>query len=153
MTKKMEWNLPPIAPILSDMDILDLLTYTEYAVTDAAVSDFVDAAEQVMAALRKEDNQAFGDFLDGASQSDRALMLMRAFYFLGALRGCEAYRWYISPDEDQLREGKKIPFEMEETSGFLYYLHKELKKDGYAKLLQLLGLSGLSTEKKGAAEA
>ena len=76
----------------------------------------------------------------GLPVSERVLFLCRAFYFLGVLRGGEAYRNSLACDaEAELPE--PLPFELDDFSaadfadGLL-----ELKPEDRDKLLELLGL-------------
>ena len=92
---------------------------------------------------------------------------MRAFYFLGVLRGGEAYRKCIGPEGQRRRcrviqgdphfleheverwNREPVPLELQNTFYFLDSLYS-LPREELRKLLEMLGLS---TEKKGAAEA
>ncbi len=126
-------------PILSDEAILDLSDITPFSEGDPVgfmedgepVCCFWEAAEQVAGAAAVEAAKL-------KTGQARALFHMRSFYFLGVLRGAEAYRSMLSDEYDE----KEIPFSLnaymaEEFRDDLEHMPPEL----FQRLCALLGLS------------
>ena len=95
------------AYVLSDEALLSLSEYTPYSEGDnwlwfvedgKPVGGFWSIAEEVARATA-------ADAVQISSGQGRALLAMRAFYFLGVLRGGEAYRRLVAPED----EGEKLP--------------------------------------------
>lgn len=101
--------------ILSDDDLVNLsegAPMTEGGILD----DLLDEAKQVAAAVRKT-----GVNLSGLDGRARVLFHMRAFYFLGVLRGGEAYRVEQLLDDDINAEGPpQIPFALSDSCADLF---------------------------------
>lgn len=80
--------------ILSDDDLLELSE--EAPLTEGGtLEDFLSEAEQVAGAVERTEVS-----FSGLDLRAKALFYMRAFYFLGMLRGGEAYRGELLLDDD-----------------------------------------------------
>lgn len=91
--------------ILSDDELLEL-SDSAPMIEGGTLEDFLSEAEQVAEAVQKAKVSFFGLDLRG-----KALFYMRAFYFLGVLRGGEAYREELLLDDDiNAEELPQVPF-------------------------------------------
>ena len=100
--------------ILSDDDLLELSEETP--LTEGGIlDDLLDAADQVAVAVR-----ASGVNLSALDDRARSLFFMRAFYFLGVLRGGEAYRAKLLDDDDGADEPPQVHFELSDSCADLF---------------------------------
>ena len=128
------------AYILSDEALLNLSEITPYSEGDAClwyveegtpVGGFWGIAEEVAKATAADAAQI-------SSGQGRALLAMRAFYFLGVLRGGEAYRRLVAP-EDEGEKLQDLPFTVD-SELFAEDL-EAMPPEWLARLQALLGLS------------
>lgn len=128
------------AYILSDEALLNLSEITSYSEGDAClwyveegtpVGGFWGIAEEVAKATA-------ADAAHLRSGQGRALLAMRAFYFLGVLRGGEANRRLILPEEDD-EKLLDLPFTVD-SELFAEDL-EAMPPEWMARLQALLGLS------------
>ena len=128
------------AYVLSDEALLSLSEYTPYSEGDnwlwfvedgKPVGGFWSIAEEVARATA-------ADAVQISSGQGRALLAMRAFYFLGVLRGGEAYRRLVAPEEED-EELLELPFEVD-SELFAEDL-EAMPPEWMARLLALLGLT------------
>lgn len=101
--------------ILSDDDLLELSEGTP--LTEGGIlEDLLDAADQVAEAVR-----ASGVNLSALDDRARSLFYMRAFYFLGVLRGGEAYRAELLLEDDAgTDEPPQVRFELSDSCADLF---------------------------------
>lgn len=102
--------------ILSDDDLLELSEETP--LTEGGIlEDLLDAADQVAEAVR-----ASGVNLSALDDRARSLFFMRAFYFLGVLRGGEAYRaeLLLLEDDAGADEPPQVRFELSDSCADLF---------------------------------
>ena len=101
--------------ILPDSELVDLSELAPLT-EGATLEDFLDEAQHVAAAIEK-----VGVDISRLKPKARALLFMRGFYFLGVLRGGEAYRASLllndDPNADEL---PPIPFELSESCTDLF---------------------------------
>ena len=128
------------AYVLSDEALLSLSEYTPYSEGDnwlwfvedgKPVGGFWSIAEEVARATA-------ADAVQISSGQGRALLAMRAFYFLGVLRGGEAYRRLVAPEEED-EELLELPFEVD--SELVAEDLEAMPPEWMARLLALLGLT------------
>ena len=128
------------AYVLSDEALLSLSEYTPYSEGDAflwvidmgkKVGGFWGIAEEVARATA-------ADAVHLRSGQARALLAMRAFYLLGVLRGGEAYRRLVAPEEED-EKLLDLPFEVD-SELFAEDL-EAMPPEWMARLLALLGLT------------
>nr|WP_326215447.1 hypothetical protein [uncultured Oscillibacter sp.] len=129
------------AYVLSDEALLSLSEYTPYSEGDAflwvidigkKVGGFWGIAEDVARAIA-------ADAIHLRSGQARALLAMRAFYFLGVLRGGEAYRSLVAGNDDDEPEFKDLPFEV--FSQLFVEDMNDLPEEEFNSILALLGLT------------
>lgn len=95
--------------ILSDNELLELSEGTPLT-EGGTLDELLKAAEQVAEAVRKTGVSPYS--LD---RQARILVYMRGFYFLGVLRGGEAYRDRLLLEDDiDADEPLQVPFELSE---------------------------------------
>ena len=128
------------AYVLSDDELKSLSEFTPYSEGDAflwvidmgkKVGGFWGIAEEVARATA-------ADAVHLRSGQGRALLAMRAFYFLGVLRGGEAYRRLVAPEEED-EKLLDLPFEVD-SELFAEDL-EAMPPEWMARLLALLGLT------------
>lgn len=128
------------AYVLSDDELKSLSEFTPYSEGDAflwvidmgkKVGGFWGIAEEVARATA-------ADAVQISSGQGRALLAMRAFYFLGVLRGGEAYRRLVAPEEED-EKLLDLPFEVD-SELFAEDL-EAMPPEWMARLLALLGLT------------
>ena len=128
------------AYILSNDSMLSLSEYTSDSEGDnwlwfvedgKPVGGFWSIAEEVARATA-------ADAIHLRSGQARALLAMRAFYFLGVLRGGEAYRRLVAPEEED-EKLLDLPFEVD-SELFAEDL-EAMPPEWMARLLALLGLT------------
>ena len=107
----MNVNLETI--LLENEELKFLSEYTPYA-EGGILSEFEEEGKRVAKALAQVNTQV-------ADKRAKRLLLLRGFYFLGVLRGAEAYRTVVldevqpeHPDDDPL------PFELDEVCAQLF---------------------------------
>lgn len=101
--------------ILPDSELIDLSEMAPLT-EGAELEDLLDEAQQVAAAIEKT-----GLDISSLKHSPRALLFMRGFYFLGVLRGGEAYRATLLLGDDlNADEPPAIPFELSESCTDLF---------------------------------
>lgn len=138
--------------ILSDDELLEL-SDSAPMIEGGTLEDFLSEAEQVAEAVQKAKVSFFGLDLRG-----KALFYMRAFYFLGVLRGGEAYREELLLDDDiNAEELPQVPFELFNSCAELFAddlrgkpsetLKAIYKAVGLGKQLKHLGNQCLTTTK------
>lgn len=111
--------------ILTDEELMEL---SEYALCTegAPLSDFLGEVKVAAQAVKDEGAALM-------NEKARTLFLMRAVYFLGILRGGEAYRWELQAQDD-LEESEQMAFALSESClstalwDFEYLSKKELNK-------------------------
>ena len=142
------------AYVLSDEALLNLSETTLYSegenwlwfVEDGKpVGGFWSIAEEVARATA-------ADAVQVSTGQGRAILAMRAFYFLGVLRGGEAYRRLVAPED----EGEKLPDLPFTVDSELFAEDLEaMPPEWMARLRALLGLSvpWAAEDKKGGPEA
>lgn len=142
------------AYVLSDEALLNLSETTLYSegenwlwfVEDGKpVGGFWSIAEEVARATA-------ADAVQVSTGQGRAILAMRAFYFLGVLRGGEAYRRLILPEEDD-EKLLDLPFAVD-SELFAEDL-EAMPPEWMARLQALLGLSvpWAAEDRKGGPEA
>ncbi len=141
------------AYFLSDEELLNLSEITPYSEGDGFLWA-VDIGKKVGGFWGIAETVAQATAADAAhlrSGQARALLAMRAFYFLGVLRGGEAYRNFIIDSDDP--EFKELPFEVD--SEFFIDDLNDLTKEEFDSILALLGLSvpWTAEDRKGGPEA
>ena len=128
------------AYVLSDDELKSLSEFTPYSEGDAflwvidmgkKVGGFWGIAEEVARATA-------ADAVHLRSGQARALLAMRAFYLLGVLRGGEAYRRLVAPEEED-EKLLDLPFEVD-SELFAEDL-EAMPPEWMARLLALLGLT------------
>ena len=94
--------------ILSDDELLDLSEFNTLTEGDG-LEELLEEARHVAEAVRQT-----GERLNGMDKKARVLFYMRAFYFLGILRGGEAYRFYLMMgNDDSARRPRQIPYTLD----------------------------------------
>ena len=154
-----------VGPLLTDEQLGSLGSWAEYSDQELVVDEFLEEAKRVSAAIAADRGDRFNVDPGFMTPAVRALVAMRAFYFLGVLRGGEAYRKCIGPEgqrrqrrvfqgdpyflehEEERWNREPVPLELQNTFYFLDSLYS-LPREELRKLLEMLGLS---TEKKEAA--
>lgn len=92
---------------LSDEELHFLSGYTPYA-ESGLLSEFEEEGKRVMEALAKANIKV-------TDKRARRLLLLRGFYFLGVLRGAEAYRTAVlDVEKPELPAPEQLPFELNE---------------------------------------
>jgi len=101
--------------ILNDDELLELsegVPLTE----GGTLEDLLSEAEQVAEGIKKTEMS-----FSGLDLRAKALFYMRAFYFLGVLRGGEAYRGELLLDDDiNAEELPRVPFELSDSCTELF---------------------------------
>lgn len=93
--------------ILPDSEILELSEYAPMT-EGGTLEELLEETEQVAVAIKRT-----GEDLSGLDEKAKALFYMRAFYFLGVLRGGEAYRVSLLLGDDiNTEEPPQITFEL-----------------------------------------
>lgn len=101
--------------ILSDDDLLELSEGAPLT-EGGTLEEFLSEAEQVAEAVKKTEVS-----FSGLDLRAKALFYMRAFYFLGVLRGGEAYRVELLLDDDiDAEELPQVPFELSDSCADLF---------------------------------
>lgn len=101
--------------ILSDEELLELSEYAPMT-EGGTLEELLEEAKVVAAAIRKT-----GESLSGLDKRAKALFYMRAFYFLGVLRGGEAYRVSLLLDDDiNAEEPPQIDFGLSDSCAELF---------------------------------
>ena len=120
--------------ILSDEELRSLSEFTTYA-EGGLLSEFEAEGRRVMAALAQANTNV-------TDKRARRLLLLRGFYFLGVLRGAEAYRNAIlaAVNQDQ-QGGDTLPFELDESCMQLFA--DDLNQLPQGKLYQLCSALGV----------
>lgn len=95
--------------IFSDEDLLYLAEYCPMAI-GGTLDEFLAEAQRVAGAIDKA-----GVNLPGLCAQARALFFMWGFYFLGVLRGGEAYRAQLLDDLPGADEPPTMAFELPES--------------------------------------
>lgn len=95
--------------IFSDEELFDLSESAPLA-EGGTLEDFLSEAQQVTKAIEKT-----GVDLSALWPQAQALFLMRGFYFLGILRGGEAYRAALLDDIPSADDPPAIQFELSEV--------------------------------------
>lgn len=142
------------AYVLSDEALLSLSEITPYSEGDnylwyveegKPVGGFWSIAEEVAKATAADAAQI-------SSGQGRALLAMRAFYFLGVLRGGEAYRRLVAPEEE---DEKLIDLPFTVYSELFAEDLEAMPPEWMARLLALLGLTvpWAAEDKKGGPKA
>ena len=99
--------------ILSDEELRFLSEYTPYA-EGGLLSEFEKAGKQVVQAIAQANTQV-------TYKRARWLLLLRGFYFLGVLRGAEAYRTAVlEAVKPELPAPEPLPFELDEGCAQLF---------------------------------
>lgn len=99
--------------ILSDEELRFLSEYTPYA-EGGLLSEFEEEGKQVVQAIAQANTQV-------ADKRARRLLLLRGFYFLGVLRGAEAYRTAVlEAVKPELSAHEPLPFELDEGCAQLF---------------------------------
>lgn len=101
--------------ILSDDELLDLSEAAPLT-EGGTLEELLGEAQHVAEAVEKT-----GERLNGMDKKARALFYMRAFYFLGVLRGGEAYRASLLLDDDiKAEELPQAAFELSDSCTELF---------------------------------
>lgn len=99
--------------ILSDEELRFLSEYTPYA-EGGLLSEFEEEGKQVVQAIAQANTQV-------TDKRARRLLLLRGFYFLGVLRGAEAYRTAVlEAVKPELSAHEPLPFELDEGCAQLF---------------------------------
>lgn len=99
--------------ILSDEELRFLSEYTPYA-EGGLLSEFEEEGKQVVQAIAQANIQV-------TDKRARRLLLLRGFYFLGVLRGAEAYRTAVlEAVKPELSAHEPLPFELDEGCAQLF---------------------------------
>lgn len=129
--------------IFSDGDLLDL-SESAPLTEGGPLSDLLSEAQAVAGAIKKT-----GVDLSRLCPQARALFLMRGFYFLGMLRGGEAYRATLLDDIPGAVDRPTVPFELSEVCADLFA--KELEgqpTETVRAIYQALGLTANRAERR-----
>ncbi len=97
--------------ILPDDELLELSEGTPLT-EGGTMEDFLSEAEQVAEGIKKT-----GVSFSGLDLRAKALFYMRAFYFLGVLRGSEAYRGELLDNAEELPD---VPFKLDDGCAELF---------------------------------
>lgn len=101
--------------ILPDDELLDLSEAAPLT-EGGTLEELLGEAQHVAEAVEKT-----GERLNGMDKKARALFYMRAFYFLGVLRGGEAYRASLLLDNDiNAEELPQAAFELSDSCAELF---------------------------------
>lgn len=101
--------------ILPDDELLDLSEAAPLT-EGGTLEELLEEAQYVAEAVEKT-----GERLNGMDKKARALFYMRAFYFLGVLRGGEAYRASLLLDDDiNAKEPPQAAFELSDSCTELF---------------------------------
>lgn len=95
--------------IMTNSELFDLSEYTPLT-EGGTLEEFLSEAQQVAGAIEKT-----GVDLSALWPQARALFFMRGFYFLGILRGGEAYRAALLDDTPGAEEPPTAPFELSDA--------------------------------------
>ena len=123
--------------ILSDEDLFDL-SESAPLTEGGLLEDLLSEAQQVAEAIKKT-----GVDLSALSPQARALFFMRGFYFLGILRGGEAYRATLLDDIPGADEPPTVPFELSDSCADLCVDDfQQMPADTARALYETVGLMG-----------
>ena len=99
--------------ILSDEDLYFLSEYTPYA-EGGLLSEFEKEGKRVIQAIAQANTQV-------TDKRARRLLLLRGFYFLGVLRGAEAYRTVVlEAEKPEFPAPEPLHFELDEGCAQLF---------------------------------
>ena len=103
-----------LATILLENEELKFLSeYTPYA-EGGILSEFEEEGKRVAKALAQVNTQV-------ADKRAKRLLLLRGFYFLGVLRGAEAYRTVVLDEvQPEHPDAVPLPFELDEVCAQLF---------------------------------
>lgn len=123
--------------ILTDEELMELSEVTP-CTEGAPLSDFLEEVKVAAQALKDE-----GAALE--NEMARILFLMRGVYFLGILRGGEAYRWVLQDDND-MEESEPMALALSDSALYSAALELEcLSNKELNKLWSALGLKKIDT--------
>ena len=88
-----------VGPLLTDEQLGSLGSWAEYSDQELVVDEFLEEAKRVSTAIAADRGDRFNVDPGFMTPAVRALVAMRAFYFLGVLRGGEAYRETAAPGD------------------------------------------------------
>ncbi|MEJ5965938.1 hypothetical protein [Flavonifractor porci] len=107
----MNVNLETI--LLENEELKYLSEYTPYA-EGGILSEFEEEGKRVAKALAQVNTQV-------ADKRAKRLLLLRGFYFLGVLRGAEAYRTVVLDEvKPEHPDADPLPFELDEVCAQLF---------------------------------
>ena len=107
----MNVNLETI--LLENEELKFLSEYTPYA-EGGILSEFEEEGKRVAKALAQVNTQV-------ADKRAKRLLLLRGFYFLGVLRGAEAYRTVVLDEvQPEHPDADPLPFELDEECAQLF---------------------------------
>ena len=107
----MNVNLETI--LLENEELKFLSEYTPYA-EGGILSEFEEEGKRVAKALAQVNTQV-------ADKRAKRLLLLRGFYFLGVLRGAEAYRTVVLDEvKPEYPDADPLPFELDEVCTQLF---------------------------------
>lgn len=107
----MNVNLETI--LLENEELKFLSEYTPYA-EGGILSEFEEEGKRVAKALAQVNTQV-------ADKRAKQLLLLRGFYFLGVLRGAEAYRTVVLDEvQPEHLDDDPLPFELDEVCAQLF---------------------------------
>ncbi len=107
----MDVNLETI--LLENEELKFLSEYTPYA-EGGILSEFEEEGKRVAKALAQVNTQV-------ADKRAKRLLLLRGFYFLGVLRGAEAYRTVVLDEvKPEYPDADPLPFELDEVCAQLF---------------------------------
>lgn len=107
----MDINLETI--LLKNEELKFLSEYTPYA-EGGILSEFEEEGKRVAKALAQVNTQV-------ADKRAKRLLLLRGFYFLGVLRGAEAYRTVVLDEvKPEYPDADPLPFELDEVCAQLF---------------------------------
>ena len=107
----MDVNLETI--LLENEELKFLSEYTPYA-EGGILSEFEEEGKRVAKALAQGNTQV-------ADKRAKRLLLLRGFYFLGVLRGAEAYRTVVLDEVNpEYPDADPLPFELDEVCAQLF---------------------------------
>ena len=99
--------------IIPDEELHYLSEYTPYA-ESGLLSEFEEEGKRVMEALAQASTRV-------KDKRANRLLLLRGFYFLGVLRGAEAYRAAVlDVEKPELPAADPLPFELDEGCAQLF---------------------------------
>lgn len=99
--------------LLENEELKFLSEYTPYA-EGGILSEFEEEGKRVAKALAQVNTQV-------ADKRAKRLLLLRGFYFLGVLRGAEAYRTVVLDEvKPEYPDADPLPFELDEVCAQLF---------------------------------